>query len=303
MVAPITTGSHPRTLWPGVKSFFGQTYADHKKEYPDLFDLDYSDQNYEIDVELSSFPLAEAKDENSPVTYSSLTQGYTTTYRHIAYALGYIVTYEEISDNLYPSVSKKRAAALARSLHQTRETVGANIYNRGFNSSYVGGDGKELLATDHPSRAGDWQNELTTPADFSETALEDLCILIMNARDNDGKKAALMAKSLIIPTALWFEAHRVLKSTLQNDTADNAINVLRVTNAMPEGIKMNHYLTDTDAWFVRTDAPRGLIHYERDIKELEKDNDFDTSNAKAKKYERYSFNWTDPRGLYASAGA
>lgn len=303
MSGPITTGSHPRLMWPGVKAFFGQKYNDHNKEYPFLFDIDYSDQNYELDVELSSFPLAPVKDQNGSVTYASLTQGYTTTYRHIAYALGYIVTYEEISDNLYPSVSKKRAGALARALHQTRETVGANIYNRAFNSSYVGGDGKELLATDHPSRAGTWQNELTTAADISETSVEDLCILVMNAVDNDGKKASLMPKSLLVPTAQWWEANRIMKSTLQNDTADNAINVLKTVNAFPEGIKMSHYFTDTDAWFIRTDCPRGLVHYERDIKELEMDNDFDTSNAKAKKYERYSFNWTDPRGLYGSAGA
>lgn len=302
MAGVISTANHPKALWPGVKAWFGRSYNDHMREYPDMFDIEQSTQHFEDDVELSGFPLAPVKDEGAGTTYASLTQGYTARYTHVAYALGYIVTEEEIDDNLYESVSNKRAPALARSLVQTRETTGANIYNRGFNSAYTGGDGKELLATDHPSRAGTWQNELTTPADLSEAALEDICILLMNAVDNDGLRINLMPKKLIVPPALYFEACRILKSILRVDTANNDPNALREMNVIP-GSKMCHYLTSTTAWFLRTDAPRGLIHYERKIKDFERDNDFNTGNALAKKYERYSYGWTDPRGLYGSAGA
>ena len=299
----ITTGNHPKALWPGVKSWFGANYNQHLVEYTDLFDEYSSTQNYEEDVELKGFALAPVKDEGSGTTYASQAQGYVERYVHIAYALGFIVTEEELDDNLYEKVARSRAAALARALRQTKENVGANIYNRGFNSSYTFGDGVELLATTHPSDAGNWSNELAVAADLSETSLEDLLIQIMNAKDTKGLTAKLMAQCLVIPTALWWEANRILKSTLQNDTANNAVNVLKSTNALPKGVKMNHYLTDTDAWFIRTDCPEGMKCYNRKIKDLEKDNDFTTGNALTKKYERYSFGNTDPRALYGSPGA
>jgi len=299
----IGTSNHPKALWPGVKAWFGRFYDEHKIEYTDLFDMDFSNQNYEEDVEVTGFGLAPRKNEGHSVAYDSETQGYVARYVHIAYAYGYIVTEEEIDDNLYEKVSKTRSQALAFSLRQTKETVAANIYNRAFNSSYVGGDGVELLATTHVGIAGTWSNELATAADLSEASLEDLLIQIMKATNSKGLKISLMPKCLIVPPDLWYEANRILKSTLQNDTANNAQNVLKATNALPEGIKLNHYLTDTDAFFVRTNAPRGMICYDRKIKDFEQDNDFDTGNAKAKKYERYSFGWTDPRGLYGSPGA
>ena len=299
----ISTGNHPKALWPGVKAWWGRTYNEHAVEYTDLFDMESSSRNYEEDVQLTGFGLAPVKAEGASITYDSETQGYISRYIHVAYALGFIVTREEIDDNLYEVVGKRRAQALAFSMRQTKETIGANIYNRAFNSSYTYGDGKELLATDHPNASGTWSNELAVAADLSETALEDLIIQIMGATNHKGLAINLMPKSLIVPRQLWFEANRILKSVLQNDTANNAANVLKATNALPGGIKVNHYLTDADSYFVRTNAPRGMVGYDRAKDELKKDNDFNTDNALAKAYERYSFGATDPRGLYGSPGA
>ena len=302
-MAIITTGTHPKALWPGIKAWWGRIYDEHKVECTDLFSTESSSRNYEEDVEVTGFGLAPVKAEGASVSYDSDTQSYVSRYTHVAYALGYIVTHEEIQDSLYEMVSKRRAASLAYSMRQTKENVAANVYNRAFDSNFTGGDTKELLATDHPSLGGDWSNELTTAADLSEASLEDLIIQIMGATNARGLKISLMPKKLIVPRQLWFEANRIMSSVLQNDTANNAVNVLKATNALPGGIVVNHYLSDTDAWFVPTNAPRGMINYQREGVSFTQDNDFDTSNAKAKCYERYSFKWTDPRGLYGSPGA
>jgi hypothetical protein len=299
----ITSGAHPKALWPGVKAWFGRQYAEHKPEYPDLFDLDTSEKAYEEDVQVTGFGLAPVKSEGGSVAFQAEAQGYTKRYTHVAYASGFIVTYEEMRDNLYEVVGKRRAQALAFSMRQTMENVHANVYNRATNTSYTGGDGKELLATDHPTSSGNQSNELSVAADLSEASLEDLIIQIAGAQNDKGLQISLMPKCLLIPRQLWFTAHRILKSTLQSDTANNNVNVLKATNALPEGIKMNHYFNDADQWFVRTNAPRGMIRYERDMLDLEQDNDFDTKNAKAMKYERYSCGWTDWRGVYGSPGA
>ncbi|MCD6162611.1 MAG: hypothetical protein J7K40_09395 [candidate division Zixibacteria bacterium] len=299
----ITTSNHPKALWPGVAAWWGRTYDEHKTEYTDLFDIESSNQSYEEDVQLTGFGLAPVKAEGASVSYDTESQGFVSRYTHAAIALGFICTYEDIKDNLYPVVGRRRGQANAFSMRQSKEIIHANIYNRAFNASYTFGDGKEILATDHPSTAGTWSNELATPADFSEEALEDLLVMIMTAVNDRGHNINLMAQSLHIHPNGWFEANRVLKSVLQNDTANNALNVLKATNALPGGIKMNHYFTDTDAWFVRTNAPRGMIGYQRDSYPLKQDNDFDTGNAKAKSYDRFSAGCTDPRGLYGSAGA
>ena len=303
MAGPITTGNHPKALWPGIKAWFGRVYDEHQEEFPALFDMDTSDRAYEEDVEVTGFGLAPVKAEGGGVSYDSEVQGYVARYTHVAYSMGYICTYEELKDNLYEVVSKRRAQALAFSARQTKENVHANVYNRAFNSAYTGGDGKELLATDHPTVAGTASNELSVAADMSEASIEDLIIQIMGATNSRGLKISLMPQSLLVPRQLWFEANRILKSTLQNDTANNAVNVLRATNALPQGIKVNHYFTDTDAWFIRTNAPRGMIRYQREEYSFDQDNDFDTKNAKSAFYERYSAGWTDWRGLYGSAGA
>lgn len=302
-MAVITTGNHPKLLWPGIAALFGMKYAEHPPEHSDLFELATSTKAYEEEQELTNFGLAPIKGEGTAVSYTSHTQGGTKRYTHVAYALGYIVTKEELADNQYQQVASGRAEALARAMRQTEEIVKANIYNRAFNSSYTGIDGKELLATDHTSLAGNWSNELAVAADLSETSLEDLITQIGQAEDSTGNKIALMAQSLHVAVANQWEAIRILKSTLQNDTAQNAINALRAAGVLPNGVKVNHYFDDDDAWFVRTDAPRGMRAYDRVAIEFTKDNDFDTENAKAKAYKRFSAGWSDPRGLFGSPGA
>jgi hypothetical protein len=194
-------------------------------------------------------------------------------YTHVAYALGYIVTFEELRDDLYEVVSKRRAKMLAFSMRQTKENVVANIYNRAFNSSYTGGDSQPLISTAHPTLSGNQSNQLTTAADLSEAAIEDLTIQIMQAKNNKGLLISLMPQSLHIPPQQWYEANRILKSVLQNDTANNAINVLKAINVFPKGIKMNHYFTSATAWFIRTNAPAGMKYYERDAIMFDQDND------------------------------
>lgn len=304
MAGVIMTSNHPKALWPGVKAWWGKQYNDHKTEWTDLFDSYTSDKAYEEDVQIVGFGLVPVKNQGSAVTYDSEIQGPVTRYTHVAYALGYIVTHEELKDDLYTEVSMTRASSLARGFRQTKERVGAGIYNRGFDGAYTGGDGVALFSTVHPNTSGGtYSNRLSVDADLSEAALEDMLIQIMNATDDRGLLINLMAKSLHVSTSNWFNANRILKSTYQTETANNDINVLYATNALPMGIKMNHYFTDADAWFVRTDCPNGLKYYEREAMVFDQDNDFDTMNAKAKGYERYSFGWTDPRAVFGSAGA
>lgn len=298
----ITTGNHPQLMWPGVDFVWGRSYKEHTKEYPQLFDMETSSQNYEKDVEVTGFGLAPVKAQGASTVYDSELQGTISEYVHIAYSLGYIVTREELDDNLYEVSSKRRAQALAFSMSQTKENVGVNIYNRGFNASYTFGDGKAMLASDHPTVDGTQSNILPVAADLSELAIEEMVIQIMNAKNSKGLKISLMPKRLIVPTALYFEAERILKSQLQNDTANNAVNVLKTMGSIPE-IAVNHYLTDPDAWFVRTNVPRGLVGFDRTPISFTQDNDFDTENAKAKCYERYSFGVTDFRGIYGTPGA
>ena len=302
-MAIITTGAHPKHLWPGVHAFFGQTYSQHPDEYKDLFEWKDSDKNYEEMVQEIGFGLAPIKNQGQSISYDTTTQGYVSRFIHVTYGLGYIVTEEEIEDNQYGSKAIDRAASLKISMVETKENVCAQIYNRAFNTSYTFGDGKALCVTDHPSLSGSQSNRLTTDADFSEASLEDLNIQIMGATNDRGLKIKLMAQSLHIPRQLWYEANRVLKSVLQNDSANNAINVLKATNAMPDGIKMNHYFTDSDAWLIRTNAPKGMTAFQRRAMSFTQDNDFDTSNAKAKATERYSVGVADWRGIFGTQGA
>ena len=301
-MAVITTGAHPKALWPGIKEWWGRSYAEHKEEFPDLFEMETSDKAYEEDVEISGFGLAPVKAQGTAIDYDTETQGSVTRYTHVAYALGYIVTFEELRDDLYEVVGKRRAKQNSFSMRQTKENVGANVYNRATNSTFTGGDGVALLSASHPTLSGNQSNLLTTAADLSEAALEDLCIQIMQALNSRGLKISLMPQSLHIPVQLWYEANRILKSVLQNDTANNAINVLKATNQFPKGIQMNHYFTSATAWFIRTNAPGGMKWYTRDAIMFDQDNDFDTKNAKAASYERYSCGWSDWRGLYGTAG-
>ncbi len=303
MPGVISTGNHPKALWPGVKAWFGVGYGEHAEEFKDLFDTQTSTQAWEEDVMTSGFPLAPVKREGSATTYASNAQVYVARYTHVAYSLGFIVTFEERINNLYPKLAANRSKALGFSMRQTKENVGANVYNRCTNGSYLGGDGVVLLSASHPSAAGNWSNILAPAADISEAALEDLIIQIMGATNHDGLKIALMAQSLHVPRQLWFEANRILKSTLQVNTGDNNINVLKATNALPSGIKVNHYFSDSDAFFMRTNCPDGMKHYQRHSYDLKPDDDFDTDNAKAKSYDYYSFGWSDPRAVFGSIGS
>ena len=292
-----------KALWPGVKAWFGVGYGELAEEFRNLFDTQTSTQHYEEDVATSGFPLAPVKREGAAGTYASNAQLYLSRYTHVAYSLGFIVTYEEIQDSLYPKLAANRSKSLGFSMRQTKENVAANVYNRAFNGNYTGGDGQVLICSTHPSGAGDWSNILNPAADISEAALEDMIIMLMGALNWDGLKIAMLAQSLHIPRQLWFETNRILKSTLQAMTADNTVNVLKMTGEFPGGIKINHYFSDPDAYFIKTNCPDGMKHYQRDRIELEKDNDFGTKNAMAQSYDRYSFGWSDPHALYGSPGA
>jgi len=299
----ITTGSHPKALWPGVKRWWGVGYGEHPEQYKQLYNIKTSSQNYEEDVQTIGMGQADVKNEGQAASYDTISQGYVSRYVHTAFTKGFIVTYEEQKDNLYEKVSGSRSKAVGFAMRQTKETVGANPYNRAFDSSYVGGDGKELLATDHPTDSGDQSNELAVAADFSEGALEDLLIQIGKAEDHVGNNISLMGEKLIVPVDLQFETCRVLDSVLQSGTANNDVNALNYKGLLPGGVAINNYLTDIDAWFVMTNCTEGMTMYQRDNITLTQDNDFDTMNLKAFSYDRYSVGWTDWRGLYGSAGA
>jgi len=300
----INTGSHPKLLWPGVYTTWGQIYNSHEKEYTDLYEIRNSDKAYEQGVQITPFGLAPVKPQGSPVTYDSEVQGAVSTYQHIAYALGYIVTFEELRDNLYKEVATRRAEANAFSMNQTVENVGAFLYNNAFSTTYfTTADGAALCSTAHVNATGGtFSNALSPAADLSEAALEDLTIQIMGATNDTGLLINIMPRSLHISRQEWYNANRILKSVLQSNTANNNINVLKATNAFPEGIKMNHYFTSAHPWFVRTNAPNGMTFFWRDEPMFDQDNDFDTKNAKAASYMRFSVGCTDPRGIYGSNG-
>jgi hypothetical protein len=303
-MAVITSGNHPKLLWPGIKAIWGREYGEHPLECVEIFDSESSNQSYEEDVHITGFGLAPVKAEGNSTTYDSETQGYTSRYTNVAYSLGYIVTREEQDDNLYMKASKTRVKALAFSGRQTKENVGANVLNRGFDSNYTGGDGVELISASHTDDVGGtWSNHIAAAADFSESALEDLLTQISDAKNGKNLKISIQGQKLIVPTALQFDVERVLKSTLRVGTADNDINSIRSKGLLPQGYVVNHYLTDSDAWFIKTNCPEGMKLYNRVAAQFTQDNDFDTDNAKAKFYERYAFGWTDPRGLFGSPGA
>lgn len=304
MAGVINTGTHPKLLWPGVHTVWGQLYEAHEKEYTDLFDIETSKKAYEQDVQVTGFGLATVKGQGAPVQYDSEQQGWVSTYTHVAYALGYIVTCEELEDNLYKEVATRRAKANAFSINQTVETVGAFLYNNAFSTTYFTmPDGLPLVSNAHVGASGGtFSNALTPGADLSEAALEDMNIQIMQMTMDRGLLISAMGQSLHVAPNEFYNANRIMKSVLQSDTTSNNINVLKATNAFPKGIKLNHYFTSPSAWFVRTNVPNGMTFFWRTKPELEQDNDFDTKNAKAATYMRFSLGATDPRGLYGSNG-
>jgi len=296
----ITSGSFAKALWPGVNAWYGKSYNDYATEWDKLFDKNTSSKAYEEDVGLSSLGLAAVKAEGAPITYDSERQGFTTRYNHVVYALGFIITREAFEDDQYDVVGKKKANALARSMRQTKEIVAANVYNRATTSGYTGGDGIVLLSASHVNVAGGTYSNIQS-ADLSEAALEQAFIDIEGFTDDRGLIIAAKPKSLIIPRQLRFEANRILKSDGRVGTDNNDTNALK-DSGLFTNIVVNHYLTDADAWFIRTDVPDGMKYFERRGDAFEMDNDFDTENAKFKATGRYSFGWSDPRGCYGSMG-
>lgn len=301
----ISTGSHPKALWPGVHDWWGQVYNEHREEYPDLFDILDSSMAYEQDAQATGFGLGEVKLEGGPVTYDSEIQGPIATYTHIAFSLGYIVTYEERKDNLYLKLSMNRAQANAFSAAQTVENLAAAIYNDAFTGNvFLNADGATLVSASHVNTTGGtYSNALTPAADLMESSLEDIGIQAMGLQTDRGLFISIIPQSLIIAKQEWYNANRVLKSVLQSGTGNNDINVLKATNAFPQGIKMNHYLTSPHAWFTRTDCPNGMQLFWRERPEFDQDNDFDTKNAKAAWYMRLSMGNTDPRAILGSNGS
>lgn len=302
----ITTGNIPRLLQEGLQKVFGEAYNEHPEEYSKIFDKEMSQKAYEVDQLVEGFGLAPSKPEGDDLAYDSFSQGINPKYVHLTYAKGFIVTKEAMADELY-GVFNKRARALAFAMNQTKEVVAANILNRGFNSSYtmLGGDGKQLFNTAHVDgpTGTTYSNTLATAADLSETSLEDMLIQIGNATDSRGLQIALQATRLVVPVNLQFTAQRILGSVLQNDTADNATNAVRDMNSVRDGFTVNHYLTDTDAWFLKTNCPEGLKCIERQAVEFGEDNAFNSGNMRFKADERYSFGWSNARGMYGTEGA
>lgn len=298
----ITTGSFAKALYPGVNAWYGKAYSEYPVEYTGLFDTFKSRRAWEEDVSVSSFGLAIQKNEGAGVTYDSEQQGFLTRYTHVEYALGFIITRNMVEDDLYDIVGQRKAQGLAFSMRQTKETNAANVYNRAFNSSFTGGDGVELLSTAHINVAGGtWSNELTTAADLSEAALEQAVIDIAGFTNDRGLKIAVKPQGLIVPKELMHEAAKIMKTEYEVGTANNTVNVVR--SMFPMGFKVNHYLTDTDAWFIRTNCPHGMKYFTRRDDSFTTDGDFDTDNAKFKATSRYSFGWSDPRQLFGSPGA
>ena len=306
----VTTSSFAKSLWPGVNTWFGQAYAEYPVEWDKLFEKNTSRRAFEEDVGTSGLGLASVKDQAGTIVYDSMRQGFTSRYNHVTYGLGFIVTREAFDDDLYDVVAKKKAQSLAFSMRQTKEIIAANVYNRAFNTSYVGGDSATLIASaggggssTAPNIAGGtYTNGVSVAVDLSEAALEQACIDIADFKNDRGLKIAVRPRKLVIPKEQMFEANRILKTEGRVGTDLNDINAIKTMGMIPE-IVVNHYLTDTDAWFILTDVRDGLKYFERRGDEFTMDEDFDTENAKYKATARYSFGWTDRRGIYGSPGA
>lgn len=304
-MALINSGSFAKALYPGVNAWYGKAYSEYPVEYTKLFDEFKSTRQFEEDVGISGVGLLSVKPEGDSVTFDSERQTFTTRYTHIVYASGFVITREIMDDDQYDVVGQRKAQGLAFAARQTKEIIAANIYNKAFtgtgNPTY--GDGKVLVASDHPNFAGGSQaNLITTAADLSEAALEQACIDIAGFTNDRGLLIAVRPVSLVIPRQLMFEAKRILGTEGRVGTTNNDLNALKTMGMIPS-VVTNHFLTDTDAWFIRTDVKNGMKYFERRADDFSFDNDFDTENAKFKVIGRYSFGNTDWRAIYGSPGA
>lgn len=298
----INTGSFGKALWPGVNTWYGKAYSEFDVEWSKIFTTRSSRKNFEEDISVSSFGLAVQKGEGSAVSYDNEQQGFIDRYTHVVYALGFMITREMVEDDLYDVVGQRKASGLAFSMRQTKEVVAANILNRAFNTSYTYGDGKELLNSVRPNVAGGtWSNIIATAADISEAALEQACVDIGKYTNDRGLRIAVKPMKLIVPVDIDFEANKIMKTEYEVGTNNNTVNLVR--SRFPGGVVVNHYLTDVDAWFILTNVPNGMTHFERRADDFKQDDDFDTDNAKFKATARYSFGCSDKRSIYGSAGA
>lgn len=299
----INSGSFAKALWPGVNAWYGKSYDEYPVEYDKLFDKFTSEKAFEEDVGISSFGLALNKPEGVGVSYDSERQAFVTRYQHAVFALGFIITREMMEDDQYDVVGQRKAEGLAFSMRQTKEVIAANVYNRAFTAGYIGGDGTVMINNAHVNlKGGTWSNIIATASDLSEASLEQACIDIAGFTNDAGLLIAVRPECLIIPRQLIFEARRILDTEGRVGTDNNDLNAIKTLGSIPE-IRTNHFLTDTDAWFIRTNVKNGMKYFERRADQFDMDNDWDTENAKFKATARYSFGWTDPRGIYGSPGA
>ena len=295
-----------KELEPGLNALFGMEYDRYENEHAEIFSTESSDRAFEEEVMLTGFGAAPTKTEGAGVAYDSAQESFTARYSHETVAMAFALTEEAIEDNLYDRLASRYTKALARSMAHTKQVKAASILNNAFNTSgaYNGGDGVSLCNSTHPTALGpSFANTPTVAADLNETSLEQGIIDIAAFTDERGLKVAVQARKLVIPKELQFTAERLMKSTLRTATADNDINAIRSMGMVPEGYAVNHFLTDTDAWFLMTDAPNGLKMFSRAGIKTAFEGDFDTGNVRYKARERYSFGWSDPRGIYGSSGA
>jgi hypothetical protein len=293
-----------KELLPGLNALFGMEYERYPEEHKAIFETETSERSFEEETKLSGFGTAPVKGEGAAIAYDNTQEAWTARYNHETIALGFSITEEAIEDNLYDSLSARYTKALARSMANTKQVKAANILNNGFSTSFPGGDGKPLFDTQHPLVSGGVNsNEPSTGADLNETSLEAAVIQIAAWTDERSLLIAAKPRRLVVPPSLMFVATRLLETELRTATADNDTNAIRSLGVIPEGYTVNHYLTDTDAWFLTTDVPNGLKHFVRSPLANSMDGDFDTGNVRYKARERYSFGFSDPLGMFGSPGA
>jgi hypothetical protein len=293
-----------KELLPGLNALFGMEYARYGEEHKEIYETETSERSFEEETKLSGFSAAPVKNEGSAISYDNGQEAWTARYNHETIALGFSLTEEAIEDNLYDSLSARYTKALARAMSYTKQVKAAAVLNNGFSNSYPGGDGVALFSTDHPLVSGGTNsNTPSTPADLNETSLENAVIQIAAWTDERSLLIAAKPRKLIVPPALQFVATRLLETELRVGTNDNDVNALKNNGSIPEGYTINHYLTDTNAWFLTTDVPNGMKHFVRTPLQQSMDGDFDTGNVRYKSRERYSFGFSDPLGMFGSPGA
>ena len=292
-----------KELLPGLNALFGLEYKNYGEEHKEIYETETSERSFEEETKLSGFSAAPVKSEGAAIAYDNAQEAWTARYNHETIALGFSITEEAVEDNLYDSLSKRYTKALARAMAYTKQVKAASVLNNGFSSSYVGGDGVALFSANHPLVSGGTNSNRLTASDLNETSLEAAVIQIAGWTDERGLLIAAKPGKLIVPPALMFTAKRLLDTELRVATADNDINALKAMGSIPGGYTVNHYLTDTNAWFLTTDVPNGMKHFVRTPLANSMDGDFDTGNVRYKSRERYSFGWSDPLGMFGSPGA